>query len=135
MNNIIQITEVDIRSDELFDNDPEVMFDCGFDLPDGRGVYKYQDELYLFNGEYFEKYDPVMNLLWEDKLKRINDIVENRQYAMIEGVVVDLFTASAIISVYDKINTKNKLNFLSKSIPHMASIAMRMLTKVNKNDI
>lgn len=129
MNDILKIDEVDVRSDEVFDDDPIVMFDLGFNLPDGRGIYRYQHELYLFNGECFEKYNPVMNLLWEDKIKRIRDIVENKQFAMLEGVLVDLYTASVIIAVYDKLNIKNKLKFVSKDIPTMANIAYKFIDR------
>jgi hypothetical protein len=126
---IIELNNVTVSSDEVFDNDPEVMFDCGFILPDGRKVYRYQNETYLFNGEHFEKYNPVMNLLWEDKIERIRNVVNTKSFTMIEGVMVDLFTASAIVNVYENINTKNKLRFLSKDIPTMADIAFKLLRK------
>ena len=123
------LEEVDVQSGELFDDNPDVMFDTQIVLPDGRGVFHYQNEVYLFNGEVFEKYDPVMNLLWEDKIKRIRAVVESKSYAMIEGVLVDLYTASVIIKIYDSINLKNKLKFLSYSIPVMADIAFRAIRK------
>lgn len=123
----INPNEVDIQSGEVFDDNPDVMFDCQWDLPDGRGVYRYQYETYLFNGEYFEKYDPVKNLLWEDKLKRIRDVVENKQAAMIEGTLLDLFSASVILQVYDNINITNKLRLLSKPIPVMAAMCFKAI--------
>jgi len=42
---------------------------------------------------------------------------------------VDLFTASTIVQVYDAINDKNKQQFISKSIPQMASIAFKVMKK------
>ena len=43
-----------------------------------------------------------------ERISAIREIVTNHQYAKIDGVMVDGFTASGIVQVYDAINEVNK---------------------------
>jgi hypothetical protein len=110
----------------------------GITLPDSRELFEdangdlYTKYPFLETNEY-EKYDPVMVLPWEEKLSRIRQIAETKNYQMVGGVLIDVFSASAIIAVYDKLEkTKNKLKFLSYSPYKMAEMAFRLLNKVTK---
>lgn len=80
----------------------------------------------------------ISNLLKEmvDEPQVIKDlrwIVKHSQNKAVKDPVtkkkpkVDLYSASAIVQVYDKVNDKNKEKYVSKSIPAMASIAFKMM--------
>ena len=60
------------------------------------------------------------------KLQALRDIVEHG-YSKIDGVTVDLFSASAILKVYDNISAENQVKYLKMSLPKMTSIAFKLL--------
>jgi hypothetical protein len=61
------------------------------------------------------------------RINAIKRIVDNEQYAKIDGCMIDLFSASAIIKVYDAINEDNKAKYRTKTAPVMANIAFELL--------
>lgn len=69
-----------------------------------------------------------------DKEAMLRKIVDEEQAAKIEGTMVDLFSASAIVSVLDAINPANKERFLKLPVGNMASIAFKMM-KEEKTDM
>ena len=60
-------------------------------------------------------------------IAKVKDIAKNKQAAKIDGTTVDLFTASAISQVYDKVNDVNKKKMDGMKIIPLANIAMKML--------
>jgi hypothetical protein len=67
-----------------------------------------------------------------DGLQRINavrQIVTDSQYAKIDGIMLDLFSASAILKVYDNINEANKVKYSSMPVYRMAEIAFKIMNK------
>lgn len=54
-------------------------------------------------------------------------IVANGQYEKINGHMVDLFTASAIVKVYDAVNDANKAKLQALPVARIASIAFQLL--------
>jgi hypothetical protein len=54
-------------------------------------------------------------------------IVANRQYEKINGMMVDLFSASAIVKVFDALNETNRASFKLLPVQRMASIAFKVL--------
>lgn len=62
----------------------------------------------------------------EEKISAIRRVVEECQYAKIDGIMVDLFSASAIISVYNAIGDENKVKFASMPIQRMKTIAFKL---------
>lgn len=54
-------------------------------------------------------------------------IVANGQYEKINGHMVDLFTASAIVRVYDAVNDANKAKLKALPVARIASIAFQLL--------
>ncbi len=54
-------------------------------------------------------------------------IVAESQYAKINGHMVDVFTASAIVKVYDAVNDANKAKLAALPVARMASIAFKLL--------
>jgi hypothetical protein len=68
----------------------------------------------------------------KDSIERINavrQIVTNSQYAKIDGIMLDLFSASAIIKVYDAINEANQIKYRSLPVYKMADIAFKLMSK------
>jgi hypothetical protein len=54
-------------------------------------------------------------------------ILAQKQYGKINGQMVDSFSASAIVKIYDAISDANKAKFLNLSIARMAQIAFSLL--------
>ena len=66
---------------------------------------------------------------------KMRNIVANHQYEEIDGQVVDAYTASAIIQVYDALGTpENKAKLASMSIPQMSDIAFKVIQRANTNE-
>ena len=63
-----------------------------------------------------------------ERIAAIRSIVDGHQYAKVDGVTVDGFSASAIIAVYDKINDENKAKYAALSVAKMASIAFKLVS-------
>ena len=62
----------------------------------------------------------------EERVAQLRAIVAQKQYRNYQDMVLDLFTASAILVVYDSLNDKNKLNLISRPLREMADIAFRV---------
>ena len=62
-------------------------------------------------------------------IEKLTQIVENKQYAKINGTTIDLTTANIILSVYNQINDKNKALLLSKPLNQIISICYKLLSK------
>ena len=54
-------------------------------------------------------------------------IIKNGQYEKINGVMVDLFSASAIVKIYDALSDANKAKFETLPLGKMADISFKML--------
>jgi len=63
----------------------------------------------------------------ETKIERLRKIVSERQNAVVQGVRVDLYSASAIVSVYDKLSPENQRKYSKMSVPKMADVAFRII--------
>lgn len=68
-----------------------------------------------------------------DVISQMRDIVKNQQYKNMKDpktgkkVKMDLYSASAIVQVYDAISDKNKIKFTSVRLPQMVSMAFKMI--------
>ena len=58
-------------------------------------------------------------------------IVQNKQYEKYKGMMLDTFTASAIIKVYDAVNDSNKKKLDSLKLPKLVNIVWKLLKKVS----
>lgn len=65
----------------------------------------------------------------EDTITIIKRIVKDHQYEKIQGQVVDAFTASAILKVYEALNEKNKKKFAALQIKRMADVAWKLIKR------
>ena len=62
-----------------------------------------------------------------ERIAAIRQIVTEGQYAKIDGVMVDLFSASAIVRIYDALNEANREKYSTMTAPKMAVIAFKLI--------
>ena len=75
-----------------------------------------------------KEFEPIPELEFDNpKEAQLRQIVSDKQRGKVEGVMVDLFTASAIVSVLDAINDANKEKLLELPVERMATIAFNMM--------
>jgi len=60
------------------------------------------------------------------KLAALRQIVAERQYAKIDEVMVDLFSASAATKVYDALSAENQARFLALPVEKMCAVALHL---------
>lgn len=60
---------------------------------------------------------------------QMRDIVAKKSAKKINGVMVDMFTASAVVKVYDAINDTNKAKMDKMTVPAMANVAFKLMKK------
>ena len=63
----------------------------------------------------------------EDRIAAIRQIVAEKQYAKVDGVMVDLFSASAIVKVYDALSADNQAKYRAMNAPKMATVAFKLI--------
>ena len=61
--------------------------------------------------------------------EKVLKIIEDKQFSKINGIGVDLFTASFIKSVYDNVNDKNKKCMEVMSIANLIGVAQTLMSK------
>ncbi len=61
------------------------------------------------------------------RIAALRKIVKEHQYAKIDGQMVDGYTASAIVQVYDAINETNKAKYRAMTVPKMAAVAWKLI--------
>jgi len=75
-----------------------------------------------------KEFEPVPGVDFDNpKEAMLRQIVSDKQRGKVEGMMVDLFTASAIVSVLDAINETNKEKLLALPVDRMADIAFKMM--------
>ena len=57
------------------------------------------------------------------------NIVDKKQAMKIDGVMVDMFTASAVTQIYNKVNDANKAKMDKMKATQLANVAMKLLKK------
>jgi len=61
------------------------------------------------------------------RMAALRQIVAESQYAKIDGTMVDLYTASAIVQIYDALNDANRAKFASFPVGMMAKVAFKLM--------
>jgi hypothetical protein len=61
------------------------------------------------------------------RIDAIRRVVAECQYAKIDGIMVDLFTAYTIFRVYDALNEANQAKFRALPVGKMAGIAFKLI--------
>ena len=64
-----------------------------------------------------------------ERIKAVRQIVESCQYAKVDGIMLDLYSASAILKVYDAINEANQAKYRALPVYRMADIAFKVMSK------
>ena len=62
-----------------------------------------------------------------ERIEACRQIVAECQYRKIDGVMVDLFSAGAIVEVDEALSESNRVMFRALSIGSMASVAMQLI--------
>ena len=70
-----------------------------------------------------------MESLEENAIPKIKQIVAKKQAMKIDGVMVDMFTASAISQIYDKVNDANKKKMEKMKVTQLANAAMKLMRR------
>lgn len=65
-------------------------------------------------------------------IEKCREIVKERQNAKINEVMVDLYSASAIVQVYDNINAKSQANLEGRPVAQVCDLCFQVINKVNK---
>ena len=64
-------------------------------------------------------------------IPQLQTIVKDKQHAKIKGVTVDLFTASMITQIYDKVNDANKKKMDGLALPKLVDISINSFSPRN----
>lgn len=62
-----------------------------------------------------------------ERIAAFRRIVAECQYAKIDGCMVDLFSASAVVRVYDALSEENKAKYSAMPAGRMAVLAFKVL--------
>ena len=65
----------------------------------------------------------------KERISALRRIVSRGQYAKIDGVMVDTYSASSILAVYNNLSPANKAKMESFPIAKMADISFKVLAK------
>lgn len=61
-----------------------------------------------------------------ERIAAFRAIVAACQYAKIDGTMIDLFTASTVVQVYDALNEANRAKFAALPAGRMALVAFKL---------
>lgn len=68
-----------------------------------------------------------------DRMSAIRKVVAEKTYAKVDGTMIDLFTASAIVNVYDALSDPNKAKFSSLPAGKMGILAFSVLNRAKSD--
>lgn len=60
-------------------------------------------------------------------LEACQKVVAEKQFTKVDGVLLDLFTASAVVQVHNALNPTNQAKFAALPLPKMAKLAFSLL--------
>ena len=62
-----------------------------------------------------------------ERINAVKRVVDNKQYAKIDGECADLFTCGAIMSIYNALNETNRAKYSGLSYRKMAVVAFKLI--------
>ena len=65
----------------------------------------------------------------KERISALRRIVSRGQYAKIDGVMVDTYSASSILAIYNALSPASKAKMESFSIGKMADVSFKLLAK------
>ena len=95
-------------------------------------------------GEVEDFIDDVLNagdwkegetLVEKNLIPDLQNIVQRKQHQKVGGVTVDMFTASMITQIYDKVNDANKKKMEKSNISTLVDLAQRIMRKNEKDPV
>ena len=95
-------------------------------------------------GEVEDFIDDVLNagdwkegntLVEKNLIPDLQNIVQRKQHQKVGGVIVDMFTASMITQIYDKVNDANKKKMEKANLSTLVDLAQRIMRKNEKDPV
>ena len=65
----------------------------------------------------------------KEKIHLFKDIVDSGSYKEHDGMIIDVFTASTVVQIYNLLNDENKQNLLSHSIRDICLFSLKLANK------
>ena len=88
---------------------------------------KYANESFEFNQMVGMLHEDVLNLTEKNLMPDIEKIVDTKGAAKVGGVMIDMFTASVVKQVYDKVNDQNKKKMEKAKIEVLVKLAHKVM--------
>ena len=88
---------------------------------------KYANESFEMNQLVCMLHEDVLNLTEKNLMPDIQKIVDTKGAAKVGGVMLDMFTASMISKVYDKVNDQNKKKMEKAKIEVLVKLAHKVM--------
>lgn len=63
----------------------------------------------------------------DERIAAFRRIVAEKQYAKIDGTMIDLFSASVVVNVYDALNEENRAKFAAMRADRMGIVAFKLM--------
>ena len=92
-----------------------------------QNALKYANESFTYNQSLNQISEE--NLVEKNLMPDIQKIVDTKGAAKVGGIMVDMFTASMINQIYNKVNDSNKKKMEKSNISTLVDIAQRMMQK------
>ena len=91
-----------------------------------RGKSSYGDPSTIRHFDEGLKENAMLN---ENTIEKMREIVSKKQAMKVGGVMVDMFTASAVVQIYDKVNDANKKKMDKMKPQQLANVAYKIMQK------
>ena len=102
---------------------------------DVQKALKYANESFEMNQLVGMLHEHVLNLTEKNLMPDIQKIVDTKGAAKVGGVMIDMFTASMIAQIYDKVNDQNKKKMEKAKVEMLVKIAQKMMQKMEYNPL
>ena len=66
----------------------------------------------------------------KEKIQVFRDVLDSNSYKEYDGTIIDLFTASVVVQIYDALNDENKEKLLSLSIQDICVFCFKLANKL-----
>ncbi len=94
---------------------------------DVQKALKYANESFEMNQLVGMLHEHVLNLTEKNLMPDIQKIVDTKGAAKVGGVMIDMFTASMIAQIYDKVNDQNKKKMEKAKIEVLVKLAHKVM--------
>jgi hypothetical protein len=102
---------------------------------DVQKALKFANESFEMNQLVGMLHEHVLNLTEKNLMPDIQKIVDTKGAAKVGGVMIDMFTASMIAQIYDKVNDQNKKKMEKAKVEMLVKIAQKMMQKMEYNPL